>query len=102
MNALQSHLYETGLLQGALSDVHLLAFGRVYRLHSIVLAQSVFFASLLTGGFSEHRASPRNPSDPADLISVGLREPMTRAAFEFIVARCAVLFDFLSTAEQWC
>ncbi|KAL8280176.1 hypothetical protein RQP46_007506 [Phenoliferia psychrophenolica] len=86
-NALQSHLFETGLLQGALSDVHLLCFGHVYRLHSIVLAQSVFFTNLLSGGFSEERAGPRKFGEDNELIEIGLREPMTRAAFEFSIAR---------------
>lgn len=98
-SSLQSHLYN-GLLNATLSDLHIVAFGHLYRLHRIVLAgQSGFFTSLLSGGFSEERQSPlqRRHNNIAgtgihdysteSVVSIELDEPMTRAAFEFCLAK---------------
>lgn len=80
--SLQSHIYESGLLQSTLSDVSLVAFNRFYRLHRIILNQSGFFASLLSGGFAEERRGAQN-----EVIEVKMESPLTRAAFEFAIAR---------------
>lgn len=78
-SALQSHLYRSGLLQSVLSDIQLSCFGRVYKLHRIILGQSGFFRSLLDGGFSEASGS--------NTVKLHLAQPMTRKAFEFCLAR---------------
>lgn len=94
--ALQSHLYVQGLLGGALSDAHFLAFGRRYKLHRLILVQSGFFASLLSGGFSEERRGPvpiRRGGDGDDVarsedaIELSMEPPLGRAAFELCLSR---------------
>ena len=87
--SLQSHLYTSGLLNASLADVHLVAFGGFYRLHRIVLGQSEFFRTLLSGGFAEERTGPRaaRGADEGEVIEVEMAQPMTRAAFEFCLAR---------------
>lgn len=86
-NSLQSHLYN-GLLNATLSDLHLVVFNHFYRLHRIVLAgQSGFFTSLLSGGFSEERTTPFKRGSEGEVIQIELNSPMTRAAFEFCLAR---------------
>ena len=80
--SLQSHVYQSGLLNSTLSDVNLVAFNRFYRLHRIILNQSGFFASLLSGGFAEERRGAQN-----EVIQVKMESPLTRAAFEFAIAR---------------
>lgn len=82
--SLQSHLYVSGLLGANLSDVHIVAFGHLYRLHRIILNQCGFFESLLSGGFSEQQ---RKKFSDEEAIEVKMEPPMTRAAFEFILAR---------------
>ncbi|KAK4056185.1 hypothetical protein OIO90_002916 [Microbotryomycetes sp. JL221] len=82
--SLQSALFN-GLLNATLSDLNLVAFARCYRLHGIVLAgQSPYFNSLLAGGFSEQRQDRRSDSD---MVHIELMPPMTRASFEFCLAR---------------
>lgn len=92
-SSLQSHLYN-GLLNATLSDLHIVAFGHLYRLHRIVLAgQSGFFTSLLSGGFSEEQSSSASPftirrgNASIEAIAIELPYPMTRAAFEFSIAK---------------
>ncbi|SCZ96099.1 BZ3500_MvSof-1268-A1-R1_Chr8-1g10003 [Microbotryum saponariae] len=87
MQSLQNHMYTYGLLNGTLSDLHLVAFGHHYRLHRIVLAgQSGFFTSLLSGGFSEERQGVNRGSD-SEVIAVEMDRPLSRVAFEFVLAR---------------
>ncbi|PWN48919.1 hypothetical protein IE53DRAFT_318545, partial [Violaceomyces palustris] len=78
MAAMQSHLYDFGLLKGQCSDVRIRAFGRIYSLHRLFLIQSGFFRAMLCGGFAEDLA-----------LSAALRfdDPnITRAAFEYCIA----------------
>ena len=80
--SLQSHVYQSGLLNSQLSDVSIVAFDRFYRLHRIILNQSGFFASLLSGGFAEEQRGAQN-----EVIELKMESPLTRAAFEFTIAR---------------
>jgi hypothetical protein len=84
-SSLQSHLYTSGLLQSALSDLHLVVFNHIYRLHRIVLGQSGYFTSLLSGGFSEERRGPASTTE-SEVIEVEMDRPMTRCAWEACLA----------------
>ncbi|SCV67214.1 BQ2448_5860 [Microbotryum intermedium] len=87
MQSLQNHMFTYGLINGTLSDLHLVAFGHHYRLHRVVLAgQSGFFTSLLSGGFSEERQGA-NRGPESEVIAVEMDRPLSRAAFEFVLAR---------------
>ncbi len=96
------------LLQGGLcSDVTIAAFGRLYKLHKVVLVQSGFFNAMFCGGFSEaeqradslasdgielapHRqagSGHATSSSSANRFDVHFPDPnMSRPAFEFCIA----------------
>lgn len=71
-----SHALRPGA--GVCCDVSITAFGRVYRLHKLILVQATFFHSLLTGAFSEASVSltPLHFPDPN----------MSRPALEYCLA----------------
>ncbi|KAM0756350.1 hypothetical protein T439DRAFT_376559 [Meredithblackwellia eburnea MCA 4105] len=84
-HTLQSHLYRTGLLHHSLSDIRLLLFNKIYHLHRLVLVQSAFFESLLSGGFREEGKERGKGID--DPLKIEMERPHTRKAWEFILAR---------------
>ena len=55
-SSLPSHLYTRGLLGGKHSDITIIAFGRRYNLHRIVLDRAPFFANALTEPWLEATA----------------------------------------------
>lgn len=52
------HIFQRGLIEGIGSDVevHVPAWGKVYRLHRLILDQNPYFSLLLQGGFREASA----------------------------------------------
>jgi hypothetical protein len=52
-NSLHSHLYSRGLLEGAHSDIAVIAFGHRYNLHRLILDRAPFFATALSGPWIE-------------------------------------------------
>lgn len=95
--ALRSHLYSSGLLQGACADIRLRAFGRIYNLHRLFLIQAGFFRAMLCGGFAEGLAAAGSArrgrhgvreEEEGDVLDLHFDDPnMTRAAFEFCIAK---------------
>lgn len=53
--SLVEHIIKEGLLKGSCSDISIRAFGREYRLHKLILSQSGYFHSLLTGPWSDNQ-----------------------------------------------
>lgn len=51
--SVMEHILKEGLFKGACSDITLLAFGSEYKLHKLILSQSGYFSSLLTGPWSD-------------------------------------------------
>lgn len=83
--ALGQHLFESGLLNSQLSDVNILCFGRIYRLHRLVLAQVDFFSQLLDGDWRE-AASGAGRRNGDDCIRLQFDANVTRASWEYCLA----------------
>ena len=89
-----THMSKALLHHGGLcSDVTIAAFGRLYKLHRIVLVQAGFFNTMFCGGFSEAEDLP----DGMELLNQGAQQGnrfdvhfpdpnMSRPAFEFCLA----------------
>lgn len=79
--SLSHHLYKRGLLDGRHSDIAIIAFGKKYRLHRLVLDQAPFFSSMLSGPWRESRA------EEVTLHPEGIDSCITEAAFELTLKR---------------
>ncbi|KAH7032137.1 hypothetical protein B0J12DRAFT_767741 [Macrophomina phaseolina] len=79
--SLPHHLYTRGLLDGRHSDITIVAFGKRYRLHRLVLDQAPFFSSMLSGPWRESRA------EEVTLHPEELDSCITEAAFELTLKR---------------
>ncbi|KAF9323521.1 hypothetical protein BG006_001367, partial [Podila minutissima] len=53
MASLARHIAFQGFIQGTGADIVLCAFGKTYRLHRLILAQSPFFDSMMHGPWKE-------------------------------------------------
>ncbi|KAL1614831.1 hypothetical protein SLS56_012003 [Neofusicoccum ribis] len=78
---LSHHLYNRGLLDGRHSDIAIIAFGKRYRLHRLVLDQAPYFNSMLSGPWRESR------SEEVTLHPEGIDSCITEAAFELTLKR---------------
>lgn len=74
--ALPDHLYSRGLLAGKHSDITVIAFGKRYKLHRLILDRSPFFASALSEPWLEAQAKEMTVY-PQDIDSA-----ITQASFE--------------------
>ncbi|BFZ61265.1 hypothetical protein YB2330_002324 [Saitoella coloradoensis] len=52
-SSVSNHLYTRGFLEGACSDIAIVAFGKTYRLHRLVLDRSPFFSAMFGGPWSD-------------------------------------------------
>lgn len=79
---LEEFLYTRGFLEGACSDVVILAFGNRYQLHRLILDRSPFFSSCFNGG-------PWLESTQSEIsLSPEISDPnITQHAFEMALAR---------------
>lgn len=87
---LEDFLYTRGFLEGACSDVTIIAFESRYLLHRLILDRSPFFSSCFNGGpWLESTSSeiPLSPSDPN----------ITQHAFQLALAR---LYGHVDRAEE--
>ncbi|KAK8152885.1 hypothetical protein BKA80DRAFT_39334 [Phyllosticta citrichinensis] len=78
---LPRHLLDRGLIEGVHSDITIVAFGKSYRLHRLVLDQAPFFRSMLTGPWRESR------SGQVELHPEEIDTCITEAAFELTLKR---------------
>ncbi|KAG0149731.1 hypothetical protein CROQUDRAFT_131114 [Cronartium quercuum f. sp. fusiforme G11] len=78
---LKSHLFQIGLLNSQLSDIQLNCFGRLYRLHRLVLSQVHFFHALLSGPWNDTLSQQSVP------IPIIFPSQIYRSAFEFCLAK---------------
>jgi len=85
-------LYNRGFLQGACSDVTIIAFGAQYRLHRLILDRSSFFSSCFNGG-------PWAEADSSEItLSPEATDPnIEKHAFELALAR---LYGHVDKAEE--
>ena len=78
-NPIEEHLYLRGYLNGVCSDISIIAFGKAYALHRIILDRSPFFSSLFAG-----------PWKDADIpvLDLDFSDPnITQTAFEIALQR---------------
>lgn len=89
---LEEFLYTRGFLEGACSDVAILAFGNRYQLHRLILDRSPFFSSCFNGG-------PWLESTQSEIsLSPEISDPnITQHAFEMALAR---LYGHVDRAEE--
>ena len=75
-------IYTRGFLEGACSDVTIIAFGTRYNLHRLILDRSPFFSSCFNGGPWRESSSSEIPITPEQ------SDPnITQHAFELALAR---------------
>jgi len=81
-DSLEDFLYNRGFLQGACSDITIIAFGTQYRLHRLILDRSSFFSSCFNGG-------PWAETDSSEItLSPEATDPnIEKHAFELALAR---------------
>ena len=80
--SLEDFIYKRGFLEGACSDVSIIAFGTTYPLHRLILDRSPFFSSCFNGGPWKESSSSEFPITPE------LSDPnITQHAFELALAR---------------
>ncbi|KAB2574850.1 putative germ cell-less protein-like 1-like [Lasiodiplodia theobromae] len=89
--SLSHHVYTRGLLDGRHSDIIIVAFGKRYRLHRLVLDQAPFFSSMLSGPWRESRA------EEVTLHPEGIDHCISEAAFELTLKR---LYGFDISEEE--
>ncbi|KAI5849823.1 hypothetical protein BZA05DRAFT_401660 [Tricharina praecox] len=91
-DSLEDFLYNRGFLQGACSDVTIIAFGTQYRLHRLILDRSSFFSSCFNGG-------PWAEADSSEItLSPEATDPnIEKHAFELALAR---LYGHVDKAEE--
>ncbi|KAL7276894.1 hypothetical protein RUND412_000085 [Rhizina undulata] len=89
---LEDFLYTRGFLEGACSDVTIVAFNIRYRLHRLILDRSPFFSSCFNGG-------PWLESTSSEItLSPEISDPnITQHAFELALSR---LYGHLDRAEE--
>ncbi|KAK7543774.1 hypothetical protein IWX49DRAFT_141916 [Phyllosticta citricarpa] len=78
---LPRHLLDRGLIEGCHSDITIVAFGKSYTLHRLILDQAPFFKSMLTGPWRESR------SGQVELHPEEIDTCITEAAFELTIKR---------------
>ncbi|KAF1952974.1 hypothetical protein CC80DRAFT_596130 [Byssothecium circinans] len=78
---LPDHLYSRGLLEGRHSDITIIAFGRRYALHRLLLDRAPFFTSALSEPWLESQ-SKEVPLYPEDIDS-----NITQPAFELAIKK---------------
>ncbi|RPB20931.1 hypothetical protein L211DRAFT_490291 [Terfezia boudieri ATCC MYA-4762] len=79
---LDEFIYTRGFLEGACSDVTIIAFGTRYNLHRLILDRSPFFSSCFNGGPWRESSSSEIPITPEQ------SDPnITQHAFELALAR---------------
>lgn len=71
------------LLDAEHSDVQILCFGHLYRLHRVILCRIDFFKTLIDGPWRESRSR----RDGAQAISITFPPPINRAVFELCLSR---------------
>lgn len=78
---LEDFLYTRGFLEGACSDIVVVAFGRKYKLHRLILDRSPYFSCFFNGPWTETSSSEItiNPQDSDSNI--------TKEAFELALSR---------------
>ncbi|RPA81252.1 hypothetical protein BJ508DRAFT_115763 [Ascobolus immersus RN42] len=79
---LEDFLYTRGFKEGACSDVVVIAFGKRYKLHRLILDRSPFFSCFFNGGPWVESNSPEIKINPEETDS-----NITRHAFELALAR---------------
>ncbi|KAF8942250.1 hypothetical protein BGZ47_006670 [Haplosporangium gracile] len=76
---ISQHLALHGLVHGAGSDISLLAFGKTYRLHRLVLLQATFFENMLQGPWQENNK---------DTVDMTFDDPnITQEGFDIAIGR---------------
>lgn len=88
--ALPDHLYSRGFLSGKHSDITVIAFGKRYKLHRLILDRSPFFATALSEPWLEAKAKEMTVH-PQDIDSA-----ITQASFELALKR---LYGLVSSEE---
>src|SRR5690606_9612803 len=78
---LEDFLYTRGFKEGACSDVVVIAFGKRYKLHRLILDRSPFFSCFFNGGPWVESNSPEIKINPEETDS-----NITRHAFELALA----------------
>ncbi|KAF8927215.1 hypothetical protein BGZ58_010564 [Dissophora ornata] len=79
MTSFTKHIATRGLMQGVGSDITIEVFGKTYRLHRLILTQSKFFDSMLSGSWKEKGS---------DIIKLKFEdEHITQEGFEIAVER---------------
>lgn len=79
---LEDFLYTRGFKQGACSDVVVIAFGKRYKLHRLILDRSPFFSCFFNGGPWVESNSPEIKINPQETDS-----NITQHAFELALQR---------------
>ncbi|RPB14046.1 hypothetical protein P167DRAFT_572968 [Morchella conica CCBAS932] len=89
---LEDFLYTRGFLEGACSDVSILAFGNTYNLHRLILDRSPFFSTCFNGG-------PWLESTQSEIsLSPEISDPnITQHSFEMALAR---LYGHVDRTEE--
>ncbi|KAF9148862.1 hypothetical protein BG015_009392 [Linnemannia schmuckeri] len=76
---ISQHLALHGLVHGAGSDILLVAFGKTYRLHRLVLMQATFFENMLQGPWQENNK---------DTVDMTFDDPnITQEGFDIAIGR---------------
>jgi hypothetical protein len=78
---LPSHLYTRGLLEGRHSDIAVVAFGKRYNLHRLLLDRAPFFTTALSEPWIESRA------DEVKLYPDQIDPTITQSAFELAIKK---------------
>ncbi|KAI7823013.1 hypothetical protein BC939DRAFT_503480 [Gamsiella multidivaricata] len=79
ISTLARHIATQGLMKGAGSDITLKVFNKTYRLHRLILTQSVFFETMLQGPWKE-RAQ--------DVVEIQIDDPnITQEGFEIAIGK---------------
>ena len=88
-------IYKRGFLEGACSDVTIIAFGTRYNLHRLILDRSPFFSSCFNGG-------PWRESSSSEIsITPEQSDPnITQHAFQLALARLYGHTDFIEEEDH--
>ncbi|KAH6629127.1 hypothetical protein C7974DRAFT_335490 [Boeremia exigua] len=78
---LPDHLYTRGLLEGRYSDISVIAFGKRYDLHRLILDQAPFFTTALSEPWIESQAKE------VTLYPEKIDHGITQAAFELAIRK---------------